>query len=320
MSASLFDFKKYVTPEAIEYYKMRDLLFGDNYQVQNIPKALELAAQCTHPEAVWLTAIFKDKSVSNRHEAKNVLVSYIYRSKTLPREVGKARYFIGGLTSDYIEGNIEGNNENMVALSLGYIPARVNKHSYPHTNNMQPYLEVAVQYGERNAFYFCGVCLQYNQNIQYEIDTEHMRCFEIAYALGCAKSAAQLANYYHQFDMCRWRYLTFAALHNNARHYLEQLDLVIPQDEEDVSNNAELGMFIGKTLNTYYDKNTRLIFGWHASKEKALIIINFYTQQIESCRRAIDAWTQCAWRLGIYKDLRKMIGQLVWNDRDLGLY
>ena len=315
MSGSLFDLKKYVTPEAIAFYKMRDLLFGDNYQQQNIPAALELAAQCTHPEAVWLTAIFKDKKVLNRFDAKHVL-------NTLPAEVGRTRYYIGGLTPDHSEGN----DENSVAKSLGYIPAAVNKHWHPNPDNMQLYW-AAAQYGERHGFYCYGIVLQIflkrERKQQNKSNPNPKQCFEIAHALGCVKSTLMLANYYHQFDICRWRYLTFAALHNAARDYLEQLDWVIPQEEEDISNNAELCMFIGKTLNTHYKKHTRRIFGWHASsasREKALIIINFYTRQIESCRRAVDAWTLCAWRLGIYKDLRKMIGQLIWNDRDLGLY
>lgn len=317
MSVALLDFKKYVIFEAIEYYKMRDLLFGDNCQVQNITKALELAAQCTHPEAVWLTAVFKDKAVSNRVTAQRILFNTIDRSTSTREEIRRIRFYIGGL-SDYI---VEANGENARAVSLGYIPATVNKYVYPKIHDMQLYFASA-QYGERNGFYLYGMCLRFNGNAA-KSNTESIRCYEIAYALGCVKSALMLADFYHQFDIRRWRYLTFAALHNNARDYLENLDLVIPQEEEDISNNAELGMFIGKTLEENYDEHTRLMFNWHASsevREKALIIIGYYTRQIESCRRAVDAWTLCAWRLGIYKDLRKMIGQLIWNDRDLGIY
>lgn len=36
-----------------EWYKIRDLFFGENYQIQNIEKAFELARTCKHKEAVW---------------------------------------------------------------------------------------------------------------------------------------------------------------------------------------------------------------------------------------------------------------------------
>ena len=39
----------------LEWYEIRDVLFGDNYKNQDVKRALELAATCRHPE--WLTGV-----------------------------------------------------------------------------------------------------------------------------------------------------------------------------------------------------------------------------------------------------------------------
>jgi TPR repeat protein len=39
----------------LEWYKIRDTFFGQNFVDQNIPLAVALAASCQHPDAQWLT-------------------------------------------------------------------------------------------------------------------------------------------------------------------------------------------------------------------------------------------------------------------------
>jgi hypothetical protein len=58
----------------LEWYDARDTLFGTNYHVQNVVKALELAAACIHPEARWLTSLFLGRKVQSKHEAREVFL------------------------------------------------------------------------------------------------------------------------------------------------------------------------------------------------------------------------------------------------------
>jgi hypothetical protein len=46
------------SPELLAWYEVRDNLLGANYMQQDIKKALELAAICQHPDAVWLNKLF----------------------------------------------------------------------------------------------------------------------------------------------------------------------------------------------------------------------------------------------------------------------
>ncbi len=58
--------------EQLEWYKIRDTLFGFNGTDRDIVKALELAAICEHPDAVWLTKIFAGQLVGTREQVAQV--------------------------------------------------------------------------------------------------------------------------------------------------------------------------------------------------------------------------------------------------------
>jgi hypothetical protein len=44
--------------------------------------------------------------------------------------------------------------------------------------------------------------------------------------------------------------------------------------------------------------------------------LEFYNCQLIACRKAVDNWTRVGIRLKVVKDVRKLIAELIWNDRD----
>jgi hypothetical protein len=54
--------------QLLAWYKIRDTLLGQNCCKQDIKKALELAAVCGHPNAVWLRKVFGGRDVDSREE------------------------------------------------------------------------------------------------------------------------------------------------------------------------------------------------------------------------------------------------------------
>ena len=67
----------------------------------------------------------------------------------------------------------------------------------------------------------------------------------------------------------------------------------------------------------------RTIFGegreFGARVGQANSAISFYVQRV-ACRRAVDAWSICAALVGVVKDIRVLIGKIVWETRDLALF
>jgi hypothetical protein len=58
----------------IPWYKIRDTLLGHNCFEQDIKKALKLASVCEHPNAIWLTKLFRGRDVASCEEASQVFL------------------------------------------------------------------------------------------------------------------------------------------------------------------------------------------------------------------------------------------------------
>ncbi len=64
--------------ELLKWLDVRDTFLGRNERKQDIAKALALARECKHPDAVWLTSIFEGKKTAAREQAREApdLISY----------------------------------------------------------------------------------------------------------------------------------------------------------------------------------------------------------------------------------------------------
>jgi hypothetical protein len=60
--------------QLLAWYKIRDTLLGQNCCGHDIKKALELAAVCLHPNAIWLTKLFAGRDVTSPEEARQVFL------------------------------------------------------------------------------------------------------------------------------------------------------------------------------------------------------------------------------------------------------
>jgi hypothetical protein len=46
------------------------------------------------------------------------------------------------------------------------------------------------------------------------------------------------------------------------------------------------------------------------------VAVRFYNFQLKSYRKAVDMWTCVGLRNKVVKDIRKMIGKMIWNRRE----
>jgi|JI10StandDraft_1071094.scaffolds.fasta_scaffold633178_2 hypothetical protein len=49
-------------------------------------------------------------------------------------------------------------------------------------------------------------------------------------------------------------------------------------------------------------------------------VVEFYCDQMHACRQSVDAWTLVGLRFGVVKDIRKLIGKLIWDSREEALH
>jgi hypothetical protein len=81
---------------------------------------------------------------------------------------------------------------------------------------------------------------------------------------------------------------------------------------------------IGRALRGHVDLEKRLIFGRTYEYDSQILpakqAIQFYKHQLQSYRRAVDSWTLVGIRNGVVKDMRKMIGNMIWDAREDAKY
>jgi hypothetical protein len=91
------------------------------------------------------------------------------------------------------------------------------------------------------------------------------------------------------------------------------------------TGSAKVVLVIGRALKGQIAVDKRLVFGTITYEYDSHIrlvkqALHFYNFQLQSYRRAVDSWTLVGIRLGVVKDLRKMIGDMIWGAREEAKY
>jgi hypothetical protein len=83
---------------------------------------------------------------------------------------------------------------------------------------------------------------------------------------------------------------------------------------------------IGRTLKGHIDNDNQKVFGTNSEgffsrcMEYANQALRFYNFQLRSYRKAVDMWALVGLRNSIVKDIRKMIGKMIWKAREEAEY
>jgi hypothetical protein len=81
---------------------------------------------------------------------------------------------------------------------------------------------------------------------------------------------------------------------------------------------------IGRALKGHVDNEKRTIFrsdnGADARVGPANQALHFYEFQLQSYRKAVDSWTIVGLGNKVVKDMRKMIGKMIWDAREEAAY
>jgi hypothetical protein len=81
---------------------------------------------------------------------------------------------------------------------------------------------------------------------------------------------------------------------------------------------------IGRALKGLIDNEKRTIFGNLGRFDTLIGPVNqafhFYEFQLQSYRKAVDVWTIVGLRNKVVKDIRNMIGKMIWDAREEAAY
>jgi TPR repeat protein len=144
----------------LEWYKIRDTMFGASAIPQDIPLALEMASACQHPDACWLTDVCAGKDVNTAEDAKRVF-------SALGQNDARALCFMW-LCRDWIEQ--EDISPLRRSADLGFAFAQVSLANRIFDEDRFSLAELAAAQGERDGLYLVGSCFRDGTGCEKDLD------------------------------------------------------------------------------------------------------------------------------------------------------
>jgi hypothetical protein len=124
----------------------------------------------------------------------------------------------------------------------------------------------------------------------------------------------------------RFVWLGRAAASNGKSAYFlyEMSDQILSFSSGSGSGHPKVVFVIGRALKGHISNEKRTIFGsvnmFDARIGPANQALRFYELQLQSYRKAIDSWMTVGLRNRGVKDIRKMIGKMIWDAKEDAAY
>ncbi len=272
-------------PELLLWLHVRDMLLGENFVDQDISSALSLARNCKHPDAVWLSSVCKD--ASSIDEARDVFLSHQDDARALC-----FAWFLSSMKDDDLS-----LLRRSAQLGHAFACATLIDRVWSEDSNLSYSLaERAAGQLERDGLYWLGMMKGWREDNLL-----------IAAELGHGAASSIMVDFVGRSDPAHWVWLARAASRGFSGMFLTRFALPVRDFFKDGTGSATEVFFIGRTFE-------RGNFAGGDEIEKALAI-DFYRRQVESSRKAVDTWVLIGKRLGIIKDIRNLIANLIWDAR-----
>ncbi len=297
--------------DLFKWLDVRDTFLDQNGRKHDITKALALARDCKHPDAVWLTSIFEGKNVSTEEDAREVLLLHQDDARALCltwclKDEGDRQSDLTLLRRSFEMGNAFACSRLCVEVAV--------------ENEKEAFrlAQIAAALRERDGFYLIGRCLYGGIGCEEDLKVSTKNLL-IAAELGHVHAANYYGCLFDQCDPARWVWLGRAAMHGRPFRFLDSFSKQVEQYFSG-SGNASILFLIGHALKGKIDALNKRIFG--KSLHNFILIIgpanqavSFYDSQIKSAGLAVDTWTLISTRLNVIKDLRIFIGKMIWEAR-----
>jgi hypothetical protein len=291
-----------------QWLEIRDIFFGLNYENRDITQ-VELAVACEHKEAQWLTRVFAGKTVSTRREARDIFLA-------LGENDARGLCFAALLS---------GRDENALlrrSAELGCALAQAKMSEETIGEESFRLATLAALQRERDGFYSLGCCFNFGRGCERSEDKAKEN-FLIAAELGLVTAMFWFGDLLEESDHLCWFWWAQAAKLGEPSYFLRNVAKQV-QEFESGSNNAAAVFQIGRALNGNVDVDKRRIFGRNNDFDDLIgaanTAISFCKAQLSACRRAVDAWSHVGLRFKVVKDIRALIGNMIWEMRESALF
>jgi hypothetical protein len=288
--------------QLVAWYKIRDTLLGDNYVEQDWKKALVLAAVCDHPSAVWMTKMFAGREVCTAEDVLKVFRECEHDARALCL----AGVLVGAV------GEVRRAADLGDAFAQAWMAEERNGQE-----RFQWAVKSAAQ-GEREGYYSLGWCYKSSIGCNRHVSWASENLLNAA-ELGFVDAMIEYGFTLEKTKRERFSWLQKGAVGGSSFYFLEEVEEQVRLYKSGCSN-ARTVFIIGRLLRGHIDMKKRTMFG---SGDYFACYINSSTRALHFCifqlkcyRRAVDVWTMVARRNGVCRDIRTLVGKLVWDSRE----
>jgi TPR repeat protein len=295
----------------LEWYKIRDTLFGENFVSQDISLAIEMASSCDHPDARWLTDACAGKDVTTVKDAKRVF-------SALGQNDARALCFA------WMLGDQEDLAPLLSSAERGFAFAQAQFPELTDGDEKFKFAQLSAAQGERDGLFWLGLCFRFGDGCEEDL-IKAKENFLLASALGEVWSMVHLGKLLEESDperFCWWgRAAAVGHSANLLSNFVKQVNLF-----NSGTGSGAVVFSIGRALRGHVNEQAKTIFKErHGFDFDSLIgpakqAIAFYEAQIKATKDAMRAWTEVGVHFGVVKDLRKLIAKMIWDSREKALY
>ena len=180
--------------------------------------------------------------------------------------------------------------------------------------------------GERDGVFSLGWCYQHGEGCERDV-IKAKENYRLAAKFSHVQAMIRYGLFLNESDPQRWHWLGQAAKRGFPFSFFNAFSKPVNRFKSDPSL-ASVVFMIGRYLRGHIDMEKREIFGetedfvFDACDSRigpANRAIDFFTAQCAAARKAVDTWCLIACRLNskVNRDIRKKIGLLVWDAREL---
>ncbi len=254
-----------------------------------------------------LTSILEGKDVSTRGQAREVFLS--------SQDIALALCFAWWLNDGWSDLSLLRRASEMgsafACSSLSRAVLCENKHEAFRL------AQLAAAERERDGFYLLGLCFRDGIGCEKDLNLAREN-YLIGAELGHVWAAESFGELLDKCDPVPWIWFGRAALRGLTSSFLDyfsnQVELFFSG-----SGNAPIVFLIGRAMKGNIDVEKKQIFGeksYFGSRiGPANQAVSFYDSQIQSSRLAVDTWSLVSTRLHLIKDMRILIGKMIWDAR-----
>jgi hypothetical protein len=276
----------------MQWFGIVDAFCGMNFRL-----ALERARTCAHPDAQWLSALYPVEAV------QEITFDYLAVLEAQKSSDPRVLFFLGAALD---------NGKLRESAELGYVPAQALMSEVAETPDEQcMWAEKATQSANRNALFQLALHLLTGQGCERDVARAE-RLLRQAASLGHTGAAMRLGKEFYAHDdwlRYHWFGVALEGRFPAARRALRSaaLRMVRWYDRRECTGRPlfEIGRALERDQGRPKD----------AAQESVQRCVELYRQWVALAEEAIRCWTAVGRRLGVGRDMRRLIAQLLWRDR-----